>query len=65
MHGRDAFRDRPNLQMGLLRRLINDQIRTVQRTNLVQAASSPSSLKRPASLCVAALTGRAANFEWC
>lgn len=31
-----ADRDRPNLQMGLLRRLLNDQIRTVQRTNLVQ-----------------------------
>ena len=30
-------KDKPNLQMGLLRRLINDQIRTVQRTNLVQA----------------------------
>ena len=32
-----AGKDRPNLQMGLLRRLINDQIHTVQRTNLVQA----------------------------
>lgn len=30
-------KDKPNLQMGLLRRLINDQIRTVQRTNIVQA----------------------------
>jgi type I restriction enzyme, R subunit len=30
-------KDRPNLQMGLLRRLLNDQIRTVQRTNIVQA----------------------------
>lgn len=30
-------KDKPNLQMGLLRRLLNDQIRTVQRTNLVQA----------------------------
>lgn len=30
-------KDKPNLQMGLLRRLINDQIRTIQRTNLVQA----------------------------
>lgn len=30
-------RDKPNLQMGLLRRLINDQIRTVSRTNLVQS----------------------------
>lgn len=32
-----AGKDRPNLQMGLLRRLLNDQIRTVQRSNLVQA----------------------------
>lgn len=32
-----AGKDKPNLQMGLLRRLINDQIRTVQHTNLVQA----------------------------
>ena len=32
-----AEKDKPNLQMGLLRRLINDQIRTIQRTNLVQA----------------------------
>lgn len=32
-----AGREKPNLQMGLLRRLINDQIRTVQRTNIVQA----------------------------
>ena len=32
-----ADKDKPNLQMGLLRRLLNDQIRTVQRTNLVQA----------------------------
>jgi type I restriction enzyme R subunit len=32
-----AGRERPNLQMGLLRRLLNDQIHTVQRTNLVQA----------------------------
>jgi len=30
-------KDKPNLQMGLLRRLINDQIRTVQRTNVVQS----------------------------
>jgi type I restriction enzyme R subunit len=30
-------KDKPNLQMGLLRRLINDQIRTVRRTNVVQA----------------------------
>jgi len=32
-----AGEDRPNLQMGLLRRLLNDQIHTAQRTNLVQA----------------------------
>lgn len=30
-------KDKPNLQMGLLHRLLNDQIRTVQRTNIVQA----------------------------
>jgi type I restriction enzyme R subunit len=32
-----ADKDKPNLQLGLLRRLLNDQIRSVQRTNLVQA----------------------------
>ena len=32
-----AGKDRPNLQMGLLQRLINDKIRSVQRTNIVQA----------------------------
>jgi type I restriction enzyme R subunit len=32
-----AGKDKPNLQMGLLQRLINDQIRTIQRTNIVQA----------------------------
>lgn len=32
-----AHKDKPNLQMGLLRRLLNDQIRSVQRANLVQA----------------------------
>ncbi|WP_144628280.1 type I restriction endonuclease subunit R [Arthrobacter woluwensis] len=32
-----ADKEKPNLQMGLLRRLLNDQIRTVQRTNIVQA----------------------------
>lgn len=31
-----VHKDKPNLQMGLLRRLINDQIRTVSRTNVVQ-----------------------------
>jgi type I restriction enzyme R subunit len=32
-----ANKEKPNLQMGLLRRLINDEIKTVRRTNLVQA----------------------------
>jgi len=32
-----AGKEKPNLQMGLLRRLINDEIKTVQRTNIVQA----------------------------
>jgi type I restriction enzyme R subunit len=32
-----AGKDKPNLQMGLLQRLINDQIRTIQRINIVQA----------------------------
>lgn len=32
-----AHGERPNLQLGLLRRLLNDEIRTVQRTNVVQA----------------------------
>lgn len=32
-----AEKEKPNLQMGLLRRLINDQIKTVRRTNVVQA----------------------------
>jgi type I restriction enzyme, R subunit len=31
-----AERDKPNLQVGLLRRLLNDQIHTVQRANVVQ-----------------------------
>lgn len=30
-------KEQPNLQMGLLRRLLNDQIKSVQRSNLVQA----------------------------
>jgi type I restriction enzyme, R subunit len=30
-------KDKPSLQMGLLRRLLSDQIKTVQRTNIVQA----------------------------
>ncbi|WP_259176799.1 type I restriction endonuclease subunit R [Mycetocola sp. BIGb0189] len=32
-----AEKEKPNLQMGLLRRLLNDQVHTVQRTNVVQA----------------------------
>ncbi len=32
-----ADKEKPNLQMGLLRRLINDEIKTVKRTNIVQA----------------------------
>ena len=32
-----ADKDKPNLQMGLLRRLLNDQIRTIRRSNIVQA----------------------------
>ncbi|GAB2754985.1 type I restriction endonuclease subunit R [Nocardioides pakistanensis] len=31
-----VHKDKPNLQLGLLRRLLGDQIKTVQRTNLVQ-----------------------------
>lgn len=30
-------KEKPNLQMGLLRRLINDEITTIRRTNIVQA----------------------------
>jgi len=32
-----ASKDKPDLQRGLLQRLLNDQIKTVQRTNVVQA----------------------------
>lgn len=32
-----AHKDKPNLQLGLLRRLLNDQIRSVSRTNVVQS----------------------------
>ena len=32
-----AHKDKPNLQAGMLRKLLSDEIRTVQRTNLVQA----------------------------
>ncbi|WP_237202184.1 type I restriction endonuclease subunit R [Rothia endophytica] len=31
-----AGKEKPNLQMGLLRKILNDQIRTVQRKNIVQ-----------------------------
>lgn len=30
-------KDKPNLQLGLLRRLLNDQVKTIQRTNIVQS----------------------------
>jgi type I restriction enzyme R subunit len=30
-------KEKPNLQMGLLRRLLNDEVRTLQRSNIVQA----------------------------
>jgi type I restriction enzyme R subunit len=32
-----ADKEKPNLQLGLLRRILNDEIRTVRRTNVVQA----------------------------
>ena len=32
-----AHKDKPNLQAGMLRKLLSDEIRTVRRTNLVQA----------------------------
>ncbi|MGV1080737.1 MAG: type I restriction endonuclease subunit R, partial [Candidatus Nanopelagicales bacterium] len=32
-----ATKDKPNLQMGLLRRLLDDRIKTIRRTNLVQS----------------------------
>lgn len=32
-----AHKDKPNLQLGLLRRILDDRIRTVSRTNLVQS----------------------------
>ncbi len=32
-----ATKDKPNLQIGLLRRLLNDEIRTIKRTNIVQS----------------------------
>jgi len=32
-----AHRDKPNLQLGLLRRILNDRIKTVSRSNLVQS----------------------------
>ena len=38
-------KDKPNLQMGLLRRLINDQIRTVSRTNIVQSRNFSEQLE--------------------
>jgi len=32
-----ADKEKPNLQMGLLRRILDDQIKTIRRTNLVQS----------------------------
>ena len=32
-----AHKDKPNLQLGLLRRILNDRIRTISRSNLVQS----------------------------
>lgn len=32
-----AAKEKPNLQMGLLRRLLNDQIRTLRRSNVIQS----------------------------
>ncbi len=32
-----AHKDKPNLQLGLLRRILNDRIKTVSRSNLVQS----------------------------
>lgn len=32
-----ARKEKPNLQVGLLRRIINDQIKTIQRSNIVQS----------------------------
>ncbi|MHC1563170.1 type I restriction endonuclease subunit R [Actinomycetospora sp. C-140] len=32
-----ADRDKPNLQLGLLRRLLNDQVRSIRKSNVVQA----------------------------
>ena len=32
-----AHRDKPNLQLGVLRRILGDRIRTISRSNLVQS----------------------------
>ncbi|MBK0332069.1 type I restriction endonuclease subunit R [Brachybacterium sp. MASK1Z-5] len=40
-----AVKEKPNLQMGLLRRLLNDEIRTVQRKNIVQGRKYSEMLK--------------------
>lgn len=32
-----AHKDKPNLQLGLLRRIVNDRIKTISRSNLVQS----------------------------
>jgi type I restriction enzyme, R subunit len=41
-----AHKERPNLQMGLLRRLLNDQIKTLQRTNVVEARKFSGQLEK-------------------
>nr|WP_276974864.1 DUF3387 domain-containing protein [Ferrimicrobium acidiphilum] len=40
------IKEKPNLQMGLLQRLINDQIRSVQRTSIVQARRFSEQLEK-------------------
>ena len=40
-----AHRDKPNLQLGLLRRLLNDRIRTISRSNLVQSGKFSEQLE--------------------
>jgi type I restriction enzyme R subunit len=39
-------KDKPNLQMGLLRRLLNDEIKTIRRTNIVQAQRFSEQLEK-------------------
>lgn len=44
-----AHKEKPNLQMGLLRRLLNDQIKTIQRTNVVQGRKFSEQLEKAIS----------------